>query len=394
MSKKFENKPTETTRLEQHGQRESFAVRFDYFARMPEGSTLPIDALNTALKHIILGEEIYVRFHPGGYTKIMEARPDDLNLPYQVRINKITIARGATEEQTRAAAENAFKSWVDQAQKDPRWKNFVYQQIMKFSEEKKQKIEEERTRVEKEEKWRREYEENQRKARELLGNLADLLDKHATRVVIQFFSGEDFRFTPPKPSNNVHGEFQDPKTGDFYKFTKEDDGTFKIEDNYGYVGSPEWLDPTKYGGEKINTTADTHQVETPLPAKQDKRTELSSLEPAEHLGVLENCALLAGSSTWRKDTTLITLISAHPNNNRLIRELREAVAKSNLLDVDKVIRAVTIYYAKTLGENFAGTANMTDNSNWRPDTVSRVAKTVGIDEFVDTLVATISSRSG
>lgn len=100
-------------------------------------------------------------------------------------------------------------------------------------------------------------------------------------------------------------------------------------------------------------------------------------------GAILGEGLLAGMQQFPRDVPLVRMIDADPGADDLLGSLREALARPGC-DPYEAIRDVT----NDLGVGGAGWASrMSHGANWRPDTVSGVARAVGVGRFVDALVA-------
>ena len=111
--------------------------------------------------------------------------------------------------------------------------------------------------------------------------------------------------------------------------------------------------------------------------EQEQATKAKVAAVKERYGALRNEDLLMGSPRFPKDTPLVRLIESQPDAEELLSQLRDAFNLPGL-DTYKVIRA-----ARNAMAEYA----MSDGANWRPDSISDVAKKIGVKSFVATLVA-------
>lgn len=116
-------------------------------------------------------------------------------------------------------------------------------------------------------------------------------------------------------------------------------------------------------------------------AEAARAAEAEALEVARH-GRIRDEGLLSGTSSFPRDEVLLDLIEADPGADAMLASLREALEVPGA-DAYRAIRDVT---------NDLGGSRMSDGANWRPDTVSRVARAVGVGRYVSALVGRLRSR--
>lgn len=107
----------------------------------------------------------------------------------------------------------------------------------------------------------------------------------------------------------------------------------------------------------------------------------------ERYGALLHESLVMGSQSWGRDVPLMRLIETDGRSEELLTELRTAAALPTA-DLYRALRTVR----NALGVN-VGLSPMSNNANWRPDSVSEVAKKVGVGQFVATLIMALESGS-
>lgn len=128
-------------------------------------------------------------------------------------------------------------------------------------------------------------------------------------------------------------------------------------------------------------------AERRMKEEEEKLKKLN--ERKERYGNLLKYDLLMGEQRNPKDTPLVKLIDASPESDRLIKKLKEAVEGAHFQPAIMCIKNVRNRLGLGVGE-----PPMKEDANWRPDSISGVAKKVGVEKFVEALVKELTIGEG